>query len=792
MQDKKLKGLLVISVLFAATFFFYKDVIFLKDRILSQLGTDIYNGVFPADHLIFSRWPNMKMNLWNPYIFLGQPLINHPGNALFYPLNIIFFFLPLQLAINYSFFLNTLLSGIAVYLYIRYLGLDRFSSLVGAAIFMFSAFPMLHLYAGHLQPLQTLPWIALLFLCTEVFLRKGRLTAVIFGGLVLGIQILAGMAQYTFYTICAVSAYFLFFSFRGYLEHKITRRLVFYALGWALLIIIGFGIAAVKLIPSMEFVSLSDRGVTGLSFAASWSFSPSNLITYIFPEFYGNMVDFPYWGHNSPLFWEMCGYVGVLPLILSVIAVIYRRNKYTLFFAGLSVVALSVALGAHTPVFKIFYYFLPGFSKFRGHSKIIILVTFSVSVLSAYGLNWLSEIKSAQKKYFKRIVWSLGIVAALSALLAVLLNFNNRIALGRWARLCWVNNWPLDFMPGSLSCVLFSYFKFSFFIVAGFLALFYWFNNRLPVRIFKFFILALIIADLWLFGSKFIVANPLDDCYWDRKIVGFLKDKGALYSYRVMSPHIDGPWPNKAWLDGIHMVDGYDAIVLKRFPDLFNLCGIEPIDSARNVKLLSMANLKFLVMPKNVRLNNPDLSPAYETGDIRIWENSGCLPRAYLVHGAKIIKDDKDRIAAILFDKHFDASRTVILEEGVALSTGVEGLAQQPDEAVKFLKYGNNEVVIRALLKRDGYLILSDFNYPGWRVDILNLGTGGRRQVAPLYANHIFRAVALKSGEYSVRFVFRPQTFYTGLKISVFTMFASLAALVLIYLKAKKCKTLKA
>jgi hypothetical protein len=311
-------------------------------------------------------------------------------------------------------------------------------------------------------------------------------------------------------------------------------------------------------------------------------------------------------------------------------------------------------------------------------------------------------------------------------------------------------------------------------------------NKKLSLKVFKFCIFALIIFDLWLFGSKYIVTNEVNKCYWDRKIVSFLKDKGALYTYRVMSPHTYGPWPNKALLDGIHMIDGYDALFLKRFRDLFDLCSLEPIDSAHNLKLLSMANLKFLIMPKTEKLQNPELIPAYQTEDTTVWQNLRCLPRVYIVHGAKIIPDEKERIRYILFNEEFNPLSTVILEENVALNTGIQSLGQQPDEAVKFLKYTNDEIIIQALLKQDGYLILSDFNYPGWRADVLNLETGQIRQVEPFYANNVFRAVGLSSGKYSLRFVFEPASFYFGCRITVLTIIIATVSLILLILKRRR------
>ena len=194
-----------------------------------------------------------------------------------------------------------------------------------------------------------------------------------------------------------------------------------------------------------------------------------------------------------------------------------------------------------------------------------------------------------------------------------------------------------------------------------------------------------------------------------------------------------------------------------------------------------MSNLKFLVLPKNIKLRNPGLNVAYQTDNVTVWENSKCLARAYIVHGAKIIEGDKESILTILSDEHFDPANTVILEDRAALNTSTESLAQQPDESVEFLKYANDEVLIRAVLKQDGYLVLSDYNYPGWKADILNLKTGQHSRVIPLQADYLFRAVGLKSGEYTVRFIFEPQSFYTGLKISVVTII--IVALALIWLR---------
>ncbi len=785
MPDKKFfKDILGITIILSLSLYLYRDIIFAKGMIISSLGSDTLNYNYSFYYLTFGLNNAHHPNLWNPYISLGESLIGHPANALFYPLNLIFFFLPLAMAINYSFLLNTVFLGTVVYLYIRYLNQSRFSALVAAIIFIFSGLVLLHTYAGHISTMQTLPWLVLVFLFAQMCIQNNTFIPAILGGLALGIQILAGNAQYSFYTVVAVSSYFLFQAFWDYAKNKDSGRLVFLLSSCSVLILVGLGIAAIKLIPSLEFIRLSDRNFPDLSFASSWSFPAQNLITYILPGFYGDTLHLPYWGGG--IFWEMCGYVGILPLVLSIIAVIHNRNRNAIFFTGLALVALLGSLG-YMPLFKIFYYFLPAFNKFRGHSKLLMLFTFSVSVLSAYGLDWILDKKTKEEKnQLKPTLWSLGIVSGLVLAFAFLLKLNNGLALSWWVQLLKSKHWPLYFSQAAFGVAKAGVLSFSFFITAGFCVLLLWANKMIRLRLFQFLILILIVSDLWSFGSRYVVFQNPKDCYWDRGIIRFLKDKGQPCTYRLISPKLKGPFPNKALLDGLCMIDGYDAVFLSRYLDFFSLFPLGSLDSKPNLKLLSLCNLKFLIMPKNEKLNNSSLSIAYQADNVTAWLNSGCLPRAYIVHGARTIADRKDRVAEILFDEHFDPLSTVILEEPVAANIP-QSLAQQPGESVEFLKYGDDEVIIRVLLKSDGYLVLSDYNYPGWKAEILNLGTGEHKEIIPLYANYLFRAVALNKGQYSVRFIFEPQSFHAGLKITILTII--IAGLCLVWLRLKKFKS---
>ena len=72
-------------------------------------------------------------------------------------------------------------------------------------------------------------------------------------------------------------------------------------------------------------------------------------------------------------------------------------------------------------------------------------------------------------------------------------------------------------------------------------------------------------------------------------------------------------------------------------------------------------------------------------------------------------------------------------------------------------------VTIDATLPRQGILVLSDLDYPGWQA------TSNGRAVPILTANGLVRGLALGPGRHRVEFIFHPRSFFAGLYISLTT-----------------------
>jgi hypothetical protein len=142
------------------------------------------------------------------------------------------------------------------------------------------------------------------------------------------------------------------------------------------------------------------------------------------------------------------------------------------------------------------------------------------------------------------------------------------------------------------------------------------------------------------------------------------------------------------------------------------------------------------------------------SGDVKIYEILDALPRAYVVHRARVIADDEAALAAMA-SPSFDPARTAILAAGREIDT-----APASEPCVTVETYAPEKIILSASLSTSGYLVLSDTRYPGWQATVDGEPATIER------ANVHFRAVYLPTGTHTVRFVYRPTSYFVGIGIS--------------------------
>ena len=113
----------------------------------------------------------------------------------------------------------------------------------------------------------------------------------------------------------------------------------------------------------------------------------------------------------------------------------------------------------------------------------------------------------------------------------------------------------------------------------------------------------------------------------------------------------------------------------------------------------------------------------------------------------------------------------VVLEEGQTgdvWGAGERGTALEGGR-IEYVRYDLNAIELAVETPADGWLVLSEVYYPGWRATV----DGERVEV--MRADYTFRAVQLSPGTHVVRMWFAPWTWYVGLAMSGVT-WAVLAA----------------
>jgi hypothetical protein len=155
------------------------------------------------------------------------------------------------------------------------------------------------------------------------------------------------------------------------------------------------------------------------------------------------------------------------------------------------------------------------------------------------------------------------------------------------------------------------------------------------------------------------------------------------------------------------------------------------------------------------------------SGDVKIYENTECLPRAFLVHDF-VVADDQTLLPAL---RAADLrTQAVLTEPPMGLTPTGVSQDQAAADSTELVEDHPERVTVRVNAASPGLLVLADSFYPGWKARV----DGQSARI--LRANHMFRAVAVPAGQHAVTFTYQPSSYSRGRAVT----FASLGVLVVL------------
>jgi hypothetical protein len=395
-------------------------IAFLYRTVLGNLmiyGLDLFTYFYPYRAYLAEAARSGHLPLWNPYLFMGVPLLANIQSQVLYPLNLPLYWLSVPKMLSLSITIHLFLAAAFAYGFARrVLALAPLAASVSAITLAFGGF--LGAQAGHPNQLSVLAWLPLLLWLFFLAFTQRRVRYALLGSLVVAVQFLAGHTQSSYINLAALGCYCLYLpsvhlgrsSAQGSLRRQLARGLG-RSLGlFALIGLLGAAIAAVQLLPTLELSRLSIRGA-GLPYreAVSFSLDPTVLHRALLP----NLGEGP--------FTEYVAYVGILPLLLAFLAT-WRRGHdgQARFFIALALTGLFLAVGVYNPFYYVLYRLVPGFGLFRVPARWLYLYVVGMAFLAGFGFQELVSLSRKLGKLDKRCLAagaSLGfVVLVLSAL----------------------------------------------------------------------------------------------------------------------------------------------------------------------------------------------------------------------------------------------------------------------------------------------------------------------------------------------------------------------------------------
>src|SRR5438552_6236999 len=164
---------------------FFSDPLFSSKNFYFR---DILNFHYPLRKVLIDSYARGEFPLWNPYIFLGQPLLANPNYLAFYPTNLFHLFLPFDYAFKLHFIVHPILGGLGLYFLQRRLGITALAAFGGSLVYQFSGPVLSFLNLYNIVPaVGLIPWLGLVFVGVLAWVSWQRI--LIFGA-ILALQII--------------------------------------------------------------------------------------------------------------------------------------------------------------------------------------------------------------------------------------------------------------------------------------------------------------------------------------------------------------------------------------------------------------------------------------------------------------------------------------------------------------------------------------------------------------------------------------------------------------------------
>lgn len=318
--------------------------------------------------------------LWNPYIWLGQPVLGSGQPGPLNPLIILFArLLPLRdgllsfAELNWLYVTLHFFAALFAYRFCLYLALPILPSLLGAVAFSCTGFLGSAAWLDIASAVALAPLV--FYFAFRLWTEEGVLKSAAPLGLVLGLSWWTGHHEIPMILCYSVLFGSAFVAAAGRSWTVIKGTLVAFALA--------IPISAIQTLPFYEFGHVSGRWV-GVANPIGWTDKVPYDVHARYSLPWMGLAEFFAPGGAPEDHWT--AFAGVTVIVLAIVALVYRWSDRRVRMLGfLTLGSIIYALGANTPLHRLAYEFVPLVEKARSPGRGIFLAGFALSALAAVG-----------------------------------------------------------------------------------------------------------------------------------------------------------------------------------------------------------------------------------------------------------------------------------------------------------------------------------------------------------------------------------------------------------------------
>ena len=795
----------IIAVLLFTVISFAYFFPVLEGKKINAHDTKVYEG--SSKEISDYREKHGGEPLWTNSMFGGMPAytisMKYPGNLFKHLDN----FLKAYKTPVAALFLSML----GFYIMLLLFGVNPWLAIAGAIAYGFSSYLFVCLSAGHNTKAYAMAYMAPVIGSVVYSFRRNLLTGASLFALFLSLQIMANHVQITYYTGIIVLVFGIF-----ELVHAVKSRMIpsfLKSLGVLVVAaLIAFSVNFASLYSTWEYSKESTRGKSELTTAAGtsekgldpeyitqWSYGIDESMTFLIPNFRGgatapfdsnsetvkalrknNMGQaqgqlYRYWGKQPSTSGPV--YFGAVVLFLFVLGLMVTKGREKWWILTAALLSLFLSWGKNLmPLTTLFIDFFPGYNKFRAVSMTLVMAGVLVPLLGVLALREISEGGVNREKAARSVHIAAMITGGLAFIFFLIPGLAGSFLRPDEMALPDSVAWIKDAMAADRKMMIRTdALRSSLFIAGAAAIIWFYLKNKLKPAYALLGMTALFLIDQVPVDARFLgkssfetkraSANSFAPSEADKIIMG---DEDE---FRVLNLTVS-VFNDASTSYHHHSIGGYSGAKMKRYQELIETSLSDDINSLitnlrtattmeeaegalGSLGILNMLNTRYIIL-------DPGSAPLV---------NRHAAGNAWLVNRVTLAENADAELLAV---KTINPKEEAVVDRRFAELIGVDETAGTPGDTIFLTSYEPNLLTYKAELSSERVAIFSEIYYKyGWKASVDDKPADHFR------ANYVLRGMTLPAGSHTVTFMFDPESYRIGNRVSLAGSVVLLAFLLL-------------